>query len=86
MMSAMTLSLDPDAAASISSLMDDESRNVGDLVVTFEDTNVGDSKEEGVKNASDVTARKSKVPMKKNILAQVDWVAMATFCLFCLFK
>ncbi len=82
----MTLSLDPDAAASISSLMDDESRNVGDLVVTFEDTNVGDSKEEGVKNASDATARKSKVPMKKNILVQVDWVAMATFCLFCLFK
>jgi len=78
----MTLSLDPDAAASISSLMDDESRNVGDLLVTFEDTNVGEPKEEGVINASDATARRSKAPIKKNILLQVDLVATATFCLF----
>lgn len=62
--------------------MDDESRKVGDFVVTFEDKNVGDSKEVGVKNASDATARRSKVDMNKNIVVQVDWVAMATFFLF----
>jgi hypothetical protein len=66
-------------------------RNVGDLVVVvaaFEDTNnVGEQlKEEGVKNASDATARRSKVPMKKNIIwVQVDWGGMATFCLFVLY-